>query len=685
MHRVARASIIVSVIFTAVLTFQIFISVDEAQPAGTHTTFTIDHVDSPKKSAALRAIDESASRLHINIFKIQAGTTNSFQTRTLYAFIGDRDSLSRSGGYSYPIFSTQSQRTTITPADRITTEDLRGVYATSADHSQMTSILADLRKAGISADDSTATGLEIFVYALGPANLGAAFVIVYVALALALAYSGTTNRKAHAIKSLHGYGRAPILGAELGSAGATFGLGLAALLLVGTPVLWAVTRFHQVWRFAGFLGTGLGVLALLTAVLVTVLGGVATLRHRIPEVLKGERAPLADGVLAAATQVIVLAVVLASISGAMWRIEAVSRTSRELSRWSQMPPAYALRLSTASTHDDDLRDAPALTSIISRMDRQGTVLMTGYKGGELANGGDGTTPPGPEGSNSMIVNPKYLGVQPVLGTDGHRIRNIATARNGFTLLVPASYQGDVGALLATYTKYFKEYSCLLGAPKSTPPCAPHGRVIRTAAGQQLFTFKGTDPSPAEDQERTSLTDPVLAVVSPSSGLIGPMEYLSYTSLNSVLFFDADDLEQQLTRAGIRGHFQGIDNAADAVTETLAASRLEQRMDVFGISLGLVVLILATMVSAAVYCDRRRRTSFVQLLHGYGFTRRHGPLLAGDLGLAVLTATATMMIGGMHLPRDLAAAAILVAAQVSVAALFVRVYETRSRADFIKRP
>lgn len=472
MHWIARASILISILFTGILTFQVFITVDEAQPMGTRSAFTVDRVNAPSKEAAIQAISASALQSHTNIFKVQAGDTDSFQSRTLFAFIGNRDAFARSGGYSYPTFSAQSQRTTITPADRITTQDLRGVYATSADHSQVVSILADLRKAGISADDSTATGFEIFVYALGPANLGAAFVIVYVALALALAYSGTTNRKAHAIKSLHGYGRAPILGAELGSAGATFGLGLAALLLIGTPVLWAVTRFHQVWRFAGFLGTGLGVLALLTAVLVTVLGGVATLRHRIPEVLKGERAPLADGVLDAATQVIVLAVVLASTSGAMWRIEAVSRTSRELSRWSQMPPAYALRLSTASTHDDDLRDAPALTSIISRMDRQGTVLMTGYKGGELANGGDGTTPPGPEGANSMIVNPKYLGVQPVLGTDGHRIRNIAIARNGFTLLVPASYHGDVGALLATYTKYFKEYSCLLGAPKSTPPCAP---------------------------------------------------------------------------------------------------------------------------------------------------------------------------------------------------------------------
>lgn len=45
----------------------------------------------------------------------------------------------------------------------------------------------------------------------------------------------------------------------------------------------------------------------------------------------------------------------------------------------------------------------------------------------------------------------------------------------------------------------------------------------------------------------------------------------------------------------------------------------------------------------------------------------------------------MVIGHMHQPRDLIAAAILVAAQVTVAVLFVRVYETRSRADFIKRP
>lgn len=381
-------------------------------------------------------------------------------------------------------------------------------------------------------------------------------------------------------------------------------------MVVGAPVLWVVTRFHQVWRVAGVLSIGLGILAAFTAVLVSVLGGMTTLRHRIPEVLKGERAPLSDGVLSAATQVIVLAVVLGNVSGAMWRIEAVNRTIDQMSRWTQMPPAYVLRFATTEDPEADRRNAPELASVIQKMDRQDEVLVVAYNGPYTSSPTGEIPQEDPEGMNSIIVNPKYLSVQLVLDSSDHRIRDAAAGRNDFTLLVPASYHGDPGKLLATYTAYFKGFTCLLGTPKTAPRCDPHGRVIRTATGQHLFIYKGTQAGPAEDQDRTSLTDPVMAVVSTSSGLIGPSEYLSYTSTDSVLFYDADGLDQRLTRAGIRGSFQGIDNAADAVTETLAASRLEQRMDVFGIALGMVVLILATMVSAAVYCDRRRRTSFV---------------------------------------------------------------------------
>lgn len=685
MHWIAREALVVSIFFTALLSFQVFITVDDAQPAGTQSAFSVERVDSLSKQAAIRTIEAAASNTGTNIYKIQPGARDSTRSRTLFAFLGDHRQFQQQSGFAYFTFSSQPLSTTVTTADQITTEDLRGRYVTTADHAQTATILAALHRAKITAGDDTVPGPQLFLYALGPGNLGAAFVVVYVALALAIAYSETTNRRAHAIKSLHGYSRAPILGAELTSAGMAFGVGLAALVAIGVPVLGAVTGFHQMWRFAGVLDTGLGILAAFTALLVTALGGAATLRHRVPEVIKGERLPLADGVLAILAQVIVLAVVLGSVSGAMWRIEAVTRTTHELGRWTQMTPAYALRLNTAGQHGDNVHDAPALASIIDRMDRQGKVLMAGYEGGQLANGGADVQPSDPGGANSMIVNPTYLKVQPVLDADSHRISSVATGRDNFTLLVPTSYHGDLDTLLATYTTYFKGFACLLGAPKGTPPCHPRGRVIRTATGQTLFTYKGTTAGPAELQDRLSLDDPVLVVVAPSSGLIGPSQYLSYTSQDAVLFFDAAELDRQLTRAGICGSFQGIDNAADAVTDTLAASRLEQRMDMFGIPLGTLVLVLATMVSAAVYCGRRRRTSFVQLIHGYGFTRRHGTLLAGDLILASLTAAAALAIGHMHRPRDLAAAAILIAAQVGVAAAFVRVYEARSRADFIKRP
>lgn len=227
MHWTARVAVVVSILFTIIVTFQVFITIDEAQPAGTHSAFTVKRVDSPSKEAAIRAITRAARQTRTNIFKVQPGARDSTRSRTLFAFLGNEHEFQRHGGSAYPTFSRQSLATTVVPASHITTEDMRGRYVTSANHDQIATILADLSRAGVAATDDTVPGLQLFLYALGPGNLGAAFVVVYVALALTIAYSGTTNRKTHAVKSLHGYGRTPILATELASAGAVFGLGLA--------------------------------------------------------------------------------------------------------------------------------------------------------------------------------------------------------------------------------------------------------------------------------------------------------------------------------------------------------------------------------------------------------------------------------------------------------------------------
>jgi hypothetical protein len=163
-----------------------------------------------------------------------------------------------------------------------------------------------------------------------------------------------------------------------------------------------------------------------------------------------------------------------------------------------------------------------------------------------------------------------------------------------------------------------------------------------------------------------------------------MEYLSYTSLDDILFSDSQELGQALIDAGIRSSFMGIDNAADAVANTVDLSRRALRLDVFGVALGAAVLTLSALVLAAVYCDRRRRPVFVELIHGYGFARRHRWFLPAVLALPLAAVGSMCLIGHLTQPRDLAAAAALVALQAGATGGAVKVYEARFGADFIKR-
>jgi len=98
-----------------------------------------------------------------------------------------------------------------------------------------------------------------------------------------------------------------------------------------------------------------------------------------------------------------------------------------------------------------------------------------------------------------------------------------------------------------------------------------------------------------------------------------------------------------------------------------------------------VLVLSSVVTIAVYCDRRKRPMFVELIHGYSFVRRHWRYLAGAAGLSVLGIGLAGLAGGsLARGRDVVVAAAFLAAQVVVSLVAIRIYETRFRADFIKR-
>ena len=687
-HWIQRLTIWASLILTMVVTFEMLITIDQELPAGTGTSFTVERVDTATKADAVRAIAQASRTLGINVFKIQPSFRNSMKSRVLVAFVGDQKSFQRNGGYDYPSFSTRDQSTKVVSFEEITTQDLRGSYATNADRSHMEQLAKALSRSRIVVDESQSLwsrGLWIgaTIYALGRGGLWAGVAIIAITLVVSTAYSLSRNRKIHAIKAMHGYTSGRILVGELVSLLTTLVVGLMTIALVGLPFLWLINNFHQIWRLLRGLFIAVAVLTAYLVFLTLVLGGASTFRNRIPAVLNGEGNELRDGIIAGFAQFMVVAVLFGTISGSLNRISAVQSTSRSLAQWSRISDQYVLRFSINITQEDMLRAAPPLMKVIEDLDSRGKAMLVGYNkfGSDYYD-----DPYEPDGADSMIVSPNYLGKQSIAGLDGKPVRVVGTDIGAFTLLVPSSYKGDTGALLKKYAEYFKGMCQEDVARKQKPySCNPHGVLVRTRSGQDISLFSGTQFMPAEDQQRLSLRDPVVAVTSPSSGLISPMVYLSYTSSDSVLFSDPELLQSKLDHYGISGYFQGIDNAKDSVAYTLSLSRNEQRGDIIAISFGLAASMMAILVCSAAYCARRRRLSFVQFIHGYGFFRRHGGFLVmQNIGM-LLTLMAVGIIGSMNKVTDLMAGTLLFAVSSLIMAITVSVYESRFRADDIKRP
>ncbi|MBI0151276.1 bacteriocin-associated integral membrane family protein [Bifidobacterium sp. M0353] len=677
-----------SLILTMVVTFEMLITIDQELPAGTGTSFTVERVDTATKADAVRAIAQASKTLGINVFKIQPSFRDSMNSRVLVAFVGDQKSFQRNGGYDYPSFSTRDQSTKVVSYKEITTQDLRGSYATNADRSHMEQLAKALSRSRIVVDESQSLwsrGLWIgaTIYALGRGGLWAGVAIIAITLVVSTAYSLSRNRKIHAIKAMHGYTSVRILVGELVSLLATLVVGLMTIALVGLPFLWLINNFHQIWRLLRGLFIAVAVLTAYLVFLTLVLGGASTFRNRIPAVLNGEGNELRDGIIAGFAQFMVVAVLFGTISGSLNRISAIQSTSRSLAQWSRISDQYVLRLSINITQEDELRAAPHLMKVIEDLGSRGKAMLVGYNkfGSDYYD-----DPYEPNGSDSMIVSPNYLDKQPIAGLDGKPVRVVGKEIGAFTLLVPSSYKGDPGALLKKYAEYFKT-QCQLGVTRKQKPysCNPHGVLVRTRSDQDISLFSGTQFMPAEDQQKLSLKDPVVAVTFPSSGLISPMVYLSYTSSDSVLFSDPELLQSKLDHYGISGYFQGIDNAKDSVAYTLSLSRNEQRGDIIAISFGLAAAMMAILVCSAAYCARRRRLSFVQFIHGYGFFRRHGSfLIMQNIGM-LLTLMAVGIIGSMNKVTDLVAGTLLFAVSSLIMAITVSVYESRFRADDIKRP
>lgn len=684
MHRISAAALPMALGLSVVIAFYVVLTVDEGQPAGTENAFKILTVETSEKAAGVAALASAADGLGINIFKVQPDPSDSMQARILYAFVGDPDRFAAHGGYDYPTFSNQQVRTTVLPAAQITTEDLRGRYVTSADAGQLTDLLNTLDGAGLRAEADGVSRLLLIGFSAGQGNLAGAVLVMLIALALAVFYSVSRNRKIYALRALHGHRPVDNVRFEVGAATMTFGTGLLALLALIIPVLGFYNQFRQALRFLRVLAVMVVLLYLVLIVLVLIAMWSLPRMH-IPAIIKGEQAARRNGILAAVVHVIVLTIVIVTSAGSMDRITAV-RASLEVSdRWLQDSPLYALRVAPSETsYEDQVRAADGFGTTLSGLESTGEVLLVSYDSERLPD----STPDagGVDDAASLIVNNEYLRRQEVRDPQGQRITDVTETPGAFTLLIPDTYRGDRDQLLARYTNYFADFACLVGRDEDDPfTCQPHGAVIATAAGQELFAYNGTEFLPAQMQhDPVTLTDPIIVVAPIASGLISPVLHMSYASQDDLFFGDPAALEAALREHGISSVFQGIDNATDAVATSRALSQRQLQRDIVSLALGWAALILATIIMAAVYCDRRKRPMFVQLIHGYSFTERHWGYFTAIVLLSLIAVGLADLAGSLGHSRDMVAAAAFVLVQATIAAVAIRAYESRFRADLIKR-
>lgn len=678
MRKVVWVSVSFLVACLFALCFQVMCVWDEALPVGSRSAFQVTLVQSQSKQQAIEVLDDIAEDLDVRVFKPVPNATDSFSSRTLYVFGADNQTENLVPGRSYPTFSPAYLRTSLASSDQIGTADLRGNYVTDATGTVLTALLRKLEAGGITAVPLDVSLVSVILMSLGQSNMAGTLAIVFVATVLALAFSVAQSRKAFALRVIHGYRRSSNTAAELYSFTRCFTSVVGIGLVLAGAGLGVYNGWNQWYRLVPILVVALAMSYL--ALSVAVVFALRLLGYGpVVQIIKGERAVMRLAAFAALVQIAVIALGVSSVAGAATRIQAIEAATRASTQWQEGPALYALRLSITGTHDDDMKTATGLEQIVPVMESEGKLLLSVHE----EHPEPGVDPFEQGGARSLTVNNEYLRRQTVLGIDGQPVRDLPGSPDTFSLLVPDSFQGDRQALLDTYQQSFAA-SCRLFQEGTLPPCHPKGQIIEIRDGQSLVTFGQTAYEPIDMQDQAKITNPVLAVVNSGSGLIAPIDYLSYASNGHLLFEDATELDKYLETAGIAGAFQGIDNAADAVAASIQMGRNFLKMDLVSLAFGLVIMIASAAILAIVYCQRQQKILFVRLIHGYRFLARHWKYLLGAFVLSLAGSLIPLAQGTQTQPALGAIAAGFTLGQMLITLAAITIFEKQVRAETIKQ-
>lgn len=434
------------VLVSSAIAFAYHETADNNVPVGTKSVFRIDEIsaDTPK-SAVVDAIQTLAVQQKRNIYKMAPDPENVDNGKILLAFIGDQASfIGDPETWKYPSFST-SFETTLIPHTQITTQDMRGLYATNIDEASFSPLLRELRNTGVGASLEPVPTSMIFGGVLfGETSAGPILIVTSVGNFLSASFYASRRFAVCSLRQVHGRSK---LRALLDEYAVTGKLYCSVMLICGAGVLAGLYFYNRLIQGTAYLAT-VGLL-ILGGAAVVLLGQTAAFlimsRWQTADIIKGRRPVVFLTLASVAAQLVTLAVCFPTISASVQTTASIARDSRLDAKWLAAKSFVTVRFAGTSKPEDLDAITPPFGELARKEEQLGRLI--------ISKSGDGTAGYGPYTGNSLIVNNRYLSEQDILSSSNQRIAPLPETDGKFYLLIPESLRDRTTGIVEEFSDW----------------------------------------------------------------------------------------------------------------------------------------------------------------------------------------------------------------------------------------
>ncbi|NLG10522.1 MAG: hypothetical protein GX562_03185 [Coriobacteriaceae bacterium] len=605
-----------SVLLAGVLlgaTISFLIDQDRCGPEGFTHGFSISEIPSSvSRDEVVSTIREAAGDEHVNVYKMSPSAQESVRSTDYYVFIGEETLvIGDLDQGAFPTFGTQFPAT-LQPAAALTRDRLLGTYLVQGDAQQAQGIVSSLERLGIRAPQTSSPPSSLLwgIFLVG-SPWGIAVLILLSALVLAAANLASVRLAIAGLRLTTGMPLSRIRAAE------------GCALLIPVTVCVALSSFallaYSLINLNGYqartilvIGAQQLVIVLIAAASAMGLVALSVRNHSIGRIIKGDRPMRLLTVLSATAIVIATAGAGGNTAGTINQITEFRQAQPADSFRAANPELVKPVFSYAIATEEASEIFPKLGEIFRTMEQQDSVLLT--EAGILSSfiGEQHAIDP----QRSLLINSAFLRTLPSVDPE---LKEAVDSRAGqlgaVTLVIPADLSEHKDAIRSSLDQWL---NFQLSLNEDAPDQARPNTTVLTGVDLGIV--------PRLDYDATGssmhLVDPITVIIDADNGLLSDDFYGDVGA-----YADQDKYKQLVDYAGVGHAVVALESIAELSALDHANRLAELRITITGTIVMLLVLMLGSIIFAAVYHARKATAIFLLASTGSGFFNIYGRFLA----------------------------------------------------------